>query len=275
MVSRTIVFNSSMPRSGSTLLQNLLAQNPRFYCTPTSGLFNLLHAARAEATNAPQFKAQDPVLMQRAFFAFCRGAVEGYAAGLSDRPVIVDKSRDWFHHYLWLDAFLVNPRILVCVRDLRAIVSSMEKLFRKMPNLQDKNDAAGKLDMVTTRNRVAVWLNSMPVGLTLMRLIEAIETGRISHFHIVRYEDLTARPQSVMDRIYAYLGEPGFTHDFQHVEQLTAENDAEYPIYGDHRIRPAVVPTKPDFDQILGKDVADQIKTTYPKYYQTFYPDLR
>ena len=31
-----IFFNSSLPRSGSTLLQNILAQNPRFHCSATS-----------------------------------------------------------------------------------------------------------------------------------------------------------------------------------------------------------------------------------------------
>ena len=39
-------FISGLPRSGSTLLQNILSQNPRFYCSPTSGLFDLLYNAR-------------------------------------------------------------------------------------------------------------------------------------------------------------------------------------------------------------------------------------
>src|SRR5205085_6798477 len=47
-----IVFNSSFPRSGSTLLQNVLAQNPRFYCSPTSGVVNLLLAARQKFSPA-------------------------------------------------------------------------------------------------------------------------------------------------------------------------------------------------------------------------------
>jgi sulfotransferase len=264
-----------MPRSGSTLLQNILAQNPRFYCTPTSGLFNLLYAARAESTRAAQFKAQDGLLMRRAFLGFCKGAVEGFVAGLTDKPVAIDKSRDWFHHYPWVSSFLPEVKILVCVRDLRAVVSSMEKLFRKNAHLHDPLDAIGKLDMITTRNRVAIWLNTLPLGTTLMRLIEAIETGRISHFHIVRFEDLTTRPRETIDKIYAYIGEERFGHDFDSVEQKTVENDAEYPIYGDHRIRAKVEPMKPDYNDVLGKDVADQIKSTYPKYYQAFYPELR
>ena len=41
-----IFFQSSLPRAGSTLLQNILGQNPDFYATPTSGVLELLFAAR-------------------------------------------------------------------------------------------------------------------------------------------------------------------------------------------------------------------------------------
>ena len=37
-----IFFQSSLPRAGSTLLQNILGQNPNFYVTPTSGVLELL-----------------------------------------------------------------------------------------------------------------------------------------------------------------------------------------------------------------------------------------
>src|SRR5688572_23471300 len=76
--ARKIVFNSSLPRSGSTLLQNILAQNPRFYCSPTSGVITLLEAARLTFVDGPPFMAQDPAVMQAGFRAFCRAALEGF-----------------------------------------------------------------------------------------------------------------------------------------------------------------------------------------------------
>ena len=54
---RDILFNSSMPRSGSTLLQNIFNQNPHFYATPTDGVIELLAGARERFTTAPEFKA--------------------------------------------------------------------------------------------------------------------------------------------------------------------------------------------------------------------------
>ena len=41
-----IFCQSSLPRAESTLLQNILAQNPAFYGTSTSGLLELIFGAR-------------------------------------------------------------------------------------------------------------------------------------------------------------------------------------------------------------------------------------
>ena len=45
-MSPRIAFQSSLPRSGSTLLSNIVGQNPEFHVTPTSGLLDLLKGAR-------------------------------------------------------------------------------------------------------------------------------------------------------------------------------------------------------------------------------------
>lgn len=88
-----IFFQSSLPRSGSTLLQNLIGQNPDFYVTPTSGLLELIYAARANYTNSPEFKAQDADLMKKAFLGFCKSGMEGYFNSITDKKYVMDKSR--------------------------------------------------------------------------------------------------------------------------------------------------------------------------------------
>ena len=64
---KQIFFQSSLPRSGSTLLQNILGQNTDFYVTPTSGLLELVYAARNNYSTSPEFKAQDAELMKKGF----------------------------------------------------------------------------------------------------------------------------------------------------------------------------------------------------------------
>ncbi len=80
-----IFFQSSLPRAGSTLLQNILGQNPHFYVTPTSGVLELLFAARKNYTSDNAFQAQDPELMNKGWLNFCRQVVEGFFNGITDK----------------------------------------------------------------------------------------------------------------------------------------------------------------------------------------------
>lgn len=267
-------FNCSLPRSGSTLLQNILAQNPRFYCTPTSGAFDLLYAAREQFTRLPEVLAQDREVMRKAFLGFCGGALEGFFKGLTDRPVCVDKSRGWIREYEWLAQFQPQPKILVSIRDLRAILSSMEKRWHRYPHLQPSEfsgDNTG-MRMATLEARVTYWLNSPPVGTSVTRLLGAMELGHHHNFHFVRFEDLTTRPQEIMDGIYDYLEEPRFKHDFSKITQVTQENDAFYPVYGDHQIRSEVKAVPLDYHEVLGRNLSNTIKEDNSAFYSAFYP---
>ena len=101
-----------MPRSGSTLLQNILGNNPDIYATPTSGLIELLKESRKIYSSSPQFKAQDENQMKSAFLMYCRYGIEGYFNGLTDRKYAIDKSRGWAISYGFLKAFYPNPKII-------------------------------------------------------------------------------------------------------------------------------------------------------------------
>ena len=93
-----LFFQSSLPRAGSTLLQNIIAQNPDFYATPTSGVLELVFAARGNYTDSPEFKAQDADLMRTGFLSFCRNGMDGYYNAITDKKYVIDKSRGWGIH---------------------------------------------------------------------------------------------------------------------------------------------------------------------------------
>ena len=75
MPAPRIAFQSSLPRSGSTLFSNIIGQNPLFHVTPTSGVLDLLYVAREQYNSGLEFKAQDQELMEKAFLGFCRGGL--------------------------------------------------------------------------------------------------------------------------------------------------------------------------------------------------------
>ena len=267
---KQLYFQSSMPRAGSTLLQNIFAQNPEIYATPTSGVLELVYAARANYTESPEFKAQDGELMKEGFRNFCRKGVQGFFDAITDRPYVVDKSRGWGIHYDMLNFFYPQPKVICMVRDLRDIVASMEKNFRKSQHLSDSIVNHAQMSGTNTPKRVDIWLNSQPVGMAVERLGEIMRQGIDKNILFVKFEDLCMYPDTEMMRIYNYLDIPYYKHDFDNVEQVTKEDDAVYGIYGDHSIRTKVEPLHSQAKQVLGKDVTDWIWNTYKWYFDYF-----
>lgn len=268
-----IVLNSSMPRSGSSLLQNILSQNPRFYCSPTSGVLELLYAARQNFTTLDEFKLQDQDLMKKGWLGFCRGGFTGWYESITDKPVVCDKSRGHAAYWDWWSQFYPEAKIIICIRDLRAIVSSMEKLERKNAHLSDPGDQPMKMQGITIGHRVNHWLSNPPVGLALARLQDILHKGHDKGFYFVIYENLMANPAEEMESLYKYLDEDNFVHDFGSIEQKVHENDSLHGAYGDHTVRLRLSALPDDWDITLSRPIADAIVKSNHWYYERFYPE--
>ena len=269
-----IFYQSSFPRSGSTLLQNILAQNPDFFVTPTSGLLELIFGARLNYTNGQEFKAQDSALMRKAFLSFCRAGMGAYFDALTDKPYVIDKSRGWGVHFDLLQMiFEEDPKIICLVRDLRQIVASLEKKFRQNPDKYRPIENHVNLTGTTTLKRANILLQSAPVGLALDRLLEVHQRGWASKILFLRFEDLTAQPAATLQKVYAYLGVPEFAHQFENIAQVTREDDQIFGIPGLHEIRPKIEAQSSDYLEILGRDAVRLIQQQYAWYFQLFgYP---
>jgi len=270
-VTPKIFYQSSMPRAGSTLLQNILAQNPDFYVTPTSGVLELVFGARGNYTNSPEFKAQDAAAMKKAFLAFSRAGMEAYFRALTDKPYVMDKSRGWGVHFDLLSMiFEEEPKIICMVRDLRQVLASMEKKFRQNPDKHRPMENHSNLSGTTTFKRAVQHLQSPPVGLALDRLVEIHQRGWDKKILFIRYEDLTAHPKQALRQVYSYLGVPEFAHNFNDVAQVTQEDDQAYGIAGLHEIRPKVEPLAQDYLSVLGKDVVRFAQNNFTWYFTLF-----
>jgi len=276
MEDKNIFFNSSMPRSMSTLMQNILNQNPEIYATPTDGSLELLYGARTNYTNSPEFKAQDAGLMKKAWRGFCYYGLQGYANGLTDKPNVCIKSRGIGIHFPWYDAFFQefekkSPKIICMVRNVKSILSSMEKLFRENQENHQEVQNHAKMAGTITEKRVDQWLNSPPVGLALERIFQMINDETINKVLVIRAEDLTNKPEEVMKSVYKYLELPIFEHDFDNVEQITKEDDEVYGLTSSlHKIREKVEPVDPDYHEILGRELCKSIDARlgwYQKYF--------
>lgn len=265
-----VFYNSSLPRSGSTLLQNIMMQNPDIYSTPTSGVIEFLLQARIIYSTSDTFKAQDPEEMKKGFNGFCKAGLYGFFNAITDRPYVIDKSRAWLGNYSFTDWFESDPKVIVMVRDLRCIFSSMEKNYRKNPHIDPLIVNGKELKNMSTVSRIDHFSVSPPVGPSLEWLFEAIHQGHDKNILFIKFEDFTTNPEKEIKRVYDYLELPYYQHDFENVEQLTHENDVIHGIFGDHKIQSKVRPVPEDYITILGKEQSDRLYSHYNWFFKRF-----
>lgn len=266
-----IFFQSSLPRAGSTLLQNILAQNPDIYATPTSGMCELLMNARNIYTNATEFKAQDSALMDKGFKGFCKSGLYGFFNNITDRKYVIDKCRGWSVMHGFVDSFDPNPKIIIMVRDLRSVITSLEKKFRENEHLNTGLQDWANMSGTTVDKRIDLFLNTAPPLCAPIDIIYDIIVRKISQKCLfIKFEDLNSNPEKELNKIYEYLEIPKYKHDFNNIVQFTQENDNFYRPFGDHKIRKKIEPVKEDYIKILGKHNCDYITQKYSWYYKAF-----
>ena len=102
------------------------------------------------------------------------------------------------------------------------------------------------------------------------RLEQIINEGIDKKILFVRFEDLTSNPQKELNRIYNFFKIKSYQHDFKNVKQITQEDDTIFGVFGDHTIRNEVKPVKESYNEILGKELSQNIVDSYPWFYNYF-----
>lgn len=317
---KTYYFVSGLPRSGSSLFQNVLNQNPRFYASATSGIIDIMFSIRNEwgelwsvYDQAPnpskidivaklmhdvciqfntgtEFRAMiDKEYFERAktrvikgIYNDClsldtedsdtvlkkvlKGVLENYYAE-QEAPIIFDKSRAWTHQIEMLETILEKKvKILVPVRDIRDVIASFEKIYRRMCSSlkQMPHEKTNYFQYQTVEGRSDALLgDSAPVGLAYNRIRDCIARGYENRLHYVIYEKFTKNPKKVMKEVYEFLGEEQFDHDFDNVKQTLWEDDLNvHGIDGLHDIQSKVTPSRPSWPDYLPEALADQLRTS-------------
>jgi len=267
---QTVFYQSSLPRAGSTLLQNIIGQNPKFHVTPTSGMIDMMLGARIGYNGNHEAKAGDMKQWKEGFYAFCREGFKGYVTELTDKPYILDKNRAWGSYYSLLNNVNPNPKIIMMVRDLREVFSSMEKKFRANPDMDGGEINNETLQGITTQKRVEQWAVGHPIGYATQKLYQSILDKTAQNFIFIRYEDLCSNPDACMKDIYNYFELEYYKHDFSKIDQITVEDDSVHGIYGDHTIRNTLKMLPNDSKEILGEFTCDFIYNNFNWFFEFF-----
>ena len=256
---KSFFFISGLPRSGSTLLCNILAQNDELFVSKaTSGCHDVLFNVRNQWDKLIEHQAEgvDYEQLKRVL----QSILNSYHS--TDKNIVIDKGRGWLSLIEMAEFILgCTPKIIVPVRNISEILSSFEKLWRNSTGFSQWNfEQNDYFKAQTTEGRCDIWSSAdQPVGLAYNRVRDAINRGYKNNLLFVEFDQLTSQPAQTLKAVYDYLELPYFQHNFNNVEQYTSEDDQSvHRIPNLHKIKPVVVPVPHDSDKILGKFLVDK-----------------
>jgi sulfotransferase len=245
---------TGLPRSGSTLLANILNQNPRFHASETSALPLILSEVKSgwenilENRTVNRFQTKINVL---------NSIVDGYYRHI-DKEVIFDKSRHWM-----IESHMANntlgdgTKFIICVRNLTDIIASFENLYRINNAIWDTIDKSNFRESFNTIEGRCKLITSLsgPLGSSLMMLKELIIMNPLENIYFLEYDNLVKYKEGELKLLYEFLNEDYFNHDFDNVKQTTVEDDRIHGILGLHNIRSKVEYIKRNPENIIGPEL--------------------
>jgi len=263
---------TGLPRAGSTLLCQLLAQHPDIQCEGhSSPVCNLLLGIRRMVSDDQFFLSQLDNSFERSY-AHLASAMQGFLRGWNQdcrKRAVVDKNRAWLHAVEFLLQIEPEARLIVCLRELGQIYGSIEAQHQRtilvdfIDHLADF-DRFGRADMLFAKDKtIGAPLISLHAVLDLPKAVQ-------ERLYFVRFEDLVEQPEACMAHIYAWLGLPAFEINPGKLAPMgPQESDSHYRMKYPHKQSERVAkPTKHD----IPPRIQAQIETACSWYYQIYYP---
>lgn len=252
-------FISGLPRAGSTLLCNILAQNPSFFVSKaTSGCPEVLFDIRNRWSKILEHQAEG--LDYEQLRKVLQGAFNNYY--MTDKEVIFDKSRGWLSVFELLEYTLNRPaKIIVPVRSYTEILCSLEMLWRSTAGkTQWATETVDYFKHQTLEGRCEIFSRSdQLVGIAYNRVKDAITRGYTNRMYFMEMDNLVEDPKNEMNQIYDFLELKRYKHDYLNVKQMTREDDVNiYGIPGLHTIRSKVAPVPHRATEILTPELIKQ-----------------
>lgn len=264
-MKKTYYFMAGLPRSGSTMLSSILNQNPRFYSGPSSPVVPTMIALEMSLNRDELFLAFPKMEFGKNLIS---SVIEHYYAD-TDKPVIFEKNRSWVNRMQYIPGYfnIEHPKILYPVRDVTEILASFISMIRRNPPIV--NERLNFIDQSLVQqgiplnddNRCRSIAGPGILGQSFDGLKKALAEGHRQHIHFIEYRDLINNPKETMQKVYDFLGEPYYNHDFKNLKNVHQENDAQIYGFTDmHDVRKEVKSIAEAPEDVLSDAVLNSIK---------------
>jgi len=270
---KNIVYLAGLPRSGSTLIANVLAMHPEISSTPSSPLCSIVQGMRRQWSDDPFLLSQldsnfDAVheRLKRSMGAF----IQEWSAE-HPTPIVVDKNRGWLNCAEWLRELDPDFKMIVTLRDLRDVYTSVEKQHRKtlfidFPDHMEHNFVDSRANGLLGDEGI--------VGSILKGIQNISDIPNISeHIYYWRFEDFISAPQETTGHLFDFLGVDKAEIDLDNIVQSTHESDSYYRMKYSHKINSSIVKPQGHTEIPISPRIIKEIETRFQWYFEQFYPE--
>ena len=272
-INKNIVYVAGLPRSGSTLMCQLLGEHPDIYSTGhSSPLANTIKGLRARLSDDPfllsQLDVDFDLVYQRLTNSY-RGFINGWFEE-TNKSIVVDKNRSWLNGLETLSHLDPKFKMVVCIRDLRQIFASIENRHQKTSLIDFPDDMA---DLTSYERADKLFSPQGVVGrpLRLIGQLQDVSVELQKNLYYVIFEDLMNEPNRVMQEVYQWIGAENYTIDSNNLTVKQHESDSYYRFKYPHKTHGSIKPPAiHDVPQRIGNDISKEFEW----YYKLFYPGM-
>ncbi len=263
---------TGLPRAGSTLLCQLLAQHPELDCeSHSSPLCNTLLGIRRTISDDSFFLSQ----LDHSFassYGHLQTAMRGYLRGWyhgSSKKGVVDKNRAWLHAIELLLDLAPEAKLVICLRELGQIYGSIEAQHQKTVLLDFADhladfDRLGRADMLFAKDR------TIGAPLQSINAVQDLPDEVKKRLYFMRFEDLISQPIACMAHLYQWLGVSEFKINPEEIAVGIQESDSHYRMKYLHKQSSKISMSLPH--HIIPVRIQSHIENANRWYYELYYP---
>jgi len=266
-----------LPRTGSTLIMNILNENPRIFTTGSCPLTYLLDACQRRSEEVSEFIALDKDVLHKSYINFLRQGMRGWFEAMTDKPIVFSKSRTWSEFLPHTFAIDPNSKYLVILRDLRDIICSFDSLLWKYPQVV-YGDHENPFYQESFEHRMEMYCTdgTSLLGRPLHMLPHLMEVAQKNpnSFFILQHEYFNEQPRETLQMIYQWLGEEYFEHNFDNIPKPAHyEHDTVYRSLVSHKTGTKLKKLEPRWPKMMTEEQSKLVIENNRWYYETFYPE--
>jgi sulfotransferase len=216
----TIHFISGLPRSGSSLIADILKQNSQIHSENHSNLAGILNNVN-QVWEKIETKGN---FDQSKKTGVMSGILSGYYHDIT-KPIVINNNFQWIPLIKTVEAvFQKKVKIIVPVRNPAEILTSFERFRKDHPLMTLEVDQILKNNSSVAARAFYYAGPEGILGVTHRNIKDAIIMGYIDRLLFVDYNRFCNSPKSQTKRIYEFLGIDHYDHDFDNIEQLNFDS---------------------------------------------------